>query len=793
MERSHPTAPVEATRSRRRPFSRARATAARLAAAGVLTVSAPGCEGFLMLLDLVGNIFGNVKAGDVETTGQDPRTLDIWATDPDTNAMAWFDTRITTGANTLGGSWTTELIVDGADTKATTTIEETICMTATTEDISKFQSMQFQFEKTCFPAGVAGTFDLAVKWDPFIDGVKSAESFEWTASGNCADRNFTTSGPPAVVENTPNFRYSAFLQESKIGAIALQPGQAIRMEYAATVSAELGAGGAGSKLEVTGGYSGTIDVADRRSCTPPECSEDEDCDDDEMCEHDRCVPLRFGGKVSLKHIVLTGDLDAAFDFEDFTGQLQWARITIPKDAVQHNPVTTPNQGVGIVTLSPLRAPSIMELVQATGGPTVDYFADVDNDTIFEPSDVAVDFNQVGDDFTIEVTNPNGGDGTSAIRTYAAGSLRMQFFSSVLGIAQTGTYPITVTTRTIDPDSIDGKDNGTGRPPLEETFLFELKDGVITAIVGDRDGDGSPDDVDGCPDDGNKTAPGACGCGVADAEEGSACDTGEPGVCEPGTLVCDAGASECEPNVAPSVEICNGLDDDCDGTADDSNPGGGLACDTGQPGVCAQGTTICDPNAIAVLCVPDDGPSVELPCNRRDDDCNGVVDGACLESAPTALGGVITYDPRKADNDKVGMKLTFSSAGHDFDPAADGIDMTIESATATATRRFPAGTRGARATAAGWTTKISKNGNRKWTFKDAKDGSLGEPGIDAATVSCNAKKQICTAKVSAKKVDLPAFETGETTVELTTGDDRISDTRIWELKSKGKKFVAAKDP
>ncbi|MCO6436646.1 MAG: thrombospondin type 3 repeat-containing protein [Phycisphaerae bacterium] len=32
---------------------------------------------------------------------------------------------------------------------------------------------------------------------------------------------------------------------------------------------------------------------------------------------------------------------------------------------------------------------------------------------------------------------------------------------------------------------------------------------------DTDGDGSPDSCDGCPDDPNKTEPGACGCGVAD--------------------------------------------------------------------------------------------------------------------------------------------------------------------------------------------------------------------------------------------------------------------------------------
>ncbi|RMF78009.1 MAG: hypothetical protein D6744_10585 [Planctomycetota bacterium] len=34
---------------------------------------------------------------------------------------------------------------------------------------------------------------------------------------------------------------------------------------------------------------------------------------------------------------------------------------------------------------------------------------------------------------------------------------------------------------------------------------------------DRDGDGTPDADDGCPDDPQKTAPGDCGCGVADVD------------------------------------------------------------------------------------------------------------------------------------------------------------------------------------------------------------------------------------------------------------------------------------
>ncbi|MBK6512522.1 MAG: putative metal-binding motif-containing protein [Polyangiaceae bacterium] len=43
---------------------------------------------------------------------------------------------------------------------------------------------------------------------------------------------------------------------------------------------------------------------------------------------------------------------------------------------------------------------------------------------------------------------------------------------------------------------------------------------------------------------------------------------------------------------PVAEICDGLDNNCDGTPDDGDPGAGLTCSTGLLGVCAAGTTAC---------------------------------------------------------------------------------------------------------------------------------------------------------------------------------------------------------
>jgi hypothetical protein len=72
------------------------------------------------------------------------------------------------------------------------------------------------------------------------------------------------------------------------------------------------------------------------------------------------------------------------------------------------------------------------------------------------------------------------------------------------------------------------------------------------------------------------------------------------------------------------ETCNGKDDNCDGTIDNAELLNGLPCETGTPGACGTGTTLCE-NGVP-MCTPSVAPG-ELPeaCNAIDDDCNNVVD------------------------------------------------------------------------------------------------------------------------------------------------------------------------
>ncbi len=86
-------------------------------------------------------------------------------------------------------------------------------------------------------------------------------------------------------------------------------------------------------------------------------------------------------------------------------------------------------------------------------------------------------------------------------------------------------------------------------------------------------------------------------------------------------------------VPTGLEICDGVDNDCNGTVDDGNPGGGAGCSTGLPGACGPGTTQCSGGS--VQCIQNNQPSTDL-CDGVDNDCSGQVDEDFV-STPTACG------------------------------------------------------------------------------------------------------------------------------------------------------------
>ncbi len=89
-------------------------------------------------------------------------------------------------------------------------------------------------------------------------------------------------------------------------------------------------------------------------------------------------------------------------------------------------------------------------------------------------------------------------------------------------------------------------------------------------------------------------------------------------CVGNQVVCSAVAGQ------PTAEKCNGIDDDCNGAIDENSPQSGNVCTTNFPSLCSSGISNCNMNTLE--CIPDVVPgSITEVCNTIDDDCDGLVD------------------------------------------------------------------------------------------------------------------------------------------------------------------------
>jgi len=116
-------------------------------------------------------------------------------------------------------------------------------------------------------------------------------------------------------------------------------------------------------------------------------------------------------------------------------------------------------------------------------------------------------------------------------------------------------------------------------------------------------------------------------------DGAKCFRGKGDCKSEGVWKCakDGTKAECSaPVIQPTTEICDGRDNNCDGQVDEGDvEGTGGKCSTGKAGVCNAGTKRCRKGTIT--CVQDKQPSIEI-CNKLDDNCNNQIDEECVSAA-----------------------------------------------------------------------------------------------------------------------------------------------------------------
>lgn len=128
-----------------------------------------------------------------------------------------------------------------------------------------------------------------------------------------------------------------------------------------------------------------------------------------------------------------------------------------------------------------------------------------------------------------------------------------------------------------------------------------------------------------------------------------------GRCSPSRYVCDAQSGlECvagdEPDRAPTKELCNGIDDDCDGQVDEQ-----LGVITCGDGACRTTVNACE-NGVAPMCVPKSG-SVDICGDDIDNDCDGATDNDKTQwvstSSESSTDRCSSLTWQKGRSDKIG--------------------------------------------------------------------------------------------------------------------------------------------
>ncbi len=131
---------------------------------------------------------------------------------------------------------------------------------------------------------------------------------------------------------------------------------------------------------------------------------------------------------------------------------------------------------------------------------------------------------------------------------------------------------------------------------------------LAGALADSTCNGIDEDCDGMADDDYAAVPSTCGVGACMSEGFTRCLNGVV-------------QNTCSARRPSSDATCNGIDEDCDGTADDDYAARPTSCGVGA--CAAKGSALCVNGEVQDNCTA--GSPAGETCNGIDDDCDGVID------------------------------------------------------------------------------------------------------------------------------------------------------------------------